>query len=186
MSNAWGKNRLDSYQRLPIGITMINYIFDDHPTEITLPKKREGTIKNVVITAVPVLLTKEDSQAYIDKIIKGENDGLLVHYICSMLSCMHILDDSRCWTRKGKVHDDSIAICAVVGGIGAEGIGIPTMFNMTAFQHTAKVAAYVMYKNKLTANCLKRTTDCPEFMTSRWKEFKWIVNDQLKKLTGKK
>ena len=184
--NPWGKNRLDSFQRLPIGITLQSYLFDNHPNEIELPAKRTGAIKNVVITSLPVLFTKEDSQAYIDKIIKGENNGLLVHYICSMASDIHILDDSRCWIRKGKVHDDSIAICAVIGGIGAEGVGVPTMFNMVAFQSAAKIAAYVMYKNKLTSDCLKRTTDCPEFMTSRWKEFKWIVNDQLKKLTGKK
>lgn len=176
---AWGELKFDKTYRIPVALRISEYMLADHG--ITVPARRSGAISAVTITGVPVLFKEDDSREYVTQIAKGECK-LIPHYIASLRSTWRILGDGCRWQdSSGNAHDDTIGIAAVV----SDGIGVPMMFNMTAFQDTAKLTAYILYQNKLPLSAVRVTRDCPEFITSRWKVFRQSVREWLTKLGRK-
>lgn len=172
-----------SYYRIPVGMIVSEYMLDQHnENRITLPDKRKGPITGVTIATVPVMFKDDDAKEYIIKTLNGEMGGFVPHYYDCIRSTWKILDDSSCWKRKNGTNNSSTICIAITVN---DGVGTPGMFNFTPFQDAAKLSAYILYKNKLTPKNIKVTSDCAEFVTSRWKEFKLMVIDKFKKLGGK-
>lgn len=176
---AWGEIKSDCSRRIPVALRIDEYLYKNHG--ISVPPQRQETPKGITITAVPVYLYekgKTNADLTAKQIVNRDPVGLIPHYYCSISSTWQVLELDSCWQRSdGHANDKTICIAVTM----TDGL-VPWAFNLTPINAAARLTAYLLDKYKLSIQDVSITKNCPEFFTSRWKEFKQTVQTQLKKL----
>ena len=176
---AWGELKFDLCRRIPVGLRLCEYYLKNHINgKFPTPEKRSGELAGVTITAAPVMMKYDDAQEYTQKTVNGDYSYIPHYYVC-LRSAWQLIEDADCWImRNGKNGEKTIAIAVVV----SDNVGIPEMYNSTAFLDAVRLTAYILHKNKLPASAITFSKDCPEYITSRAERFKIFVAGQYKKL----
>ena len=185
----WGGIKPDKLQRLPGGVKISEYLLKNHGYKV--PDKRSQSIQGVTIMPVPVHLLEEcnpvtrfgwvvessDDLATLN-IAELKPDGQIPHYIVTLHSEWQILDNADCWQRSNGTANNTTLGVAITMDDGL----LSSQYKRTALNRAEMLVAYLLKKNRLTVKNIYITKDCPEFFTSRWKDFKQAVQAQLKKL----
>ena len=186
---SWGTIKPDENQRVPGGITISRYFLKNHGHPAL--KKRSENIQGITIMPIPVHLFEEcnpktrfnwvvesSDDLAVKNIEELKSDGQIPHFIITQMSTWQILDFDECWQRSdGSLNGTTLGIAFTMD----DGL-LSWQYKITAIKHTAMLVAYLLKKYKLTTKNIYITKDCPVFFTSRWKEFKANVINQMKRL----
>ncbi len=194
------------------GVTVHKYFLKDHNVNgITLPPLRTKPLIGVTIHNTEDLPRVEDDGEQYTRATLNDNMGTVrTHYYTDDLCAWQNLEDTRCnWTcadGTGPGNMQTIAIeCIMSGRDGAE--------NTKARDNAARLAAYLLHKNGLTADNLYTHTywlhvrdghtklsdtanidkwcvaphaykNCPLYIIPDWIGFKKLADGYIKKLGG--
>ena len=194
------------------GVTVHKYFLKDHNVNgITLPPLRTKPLIGVTIHNTEDLPRVEDDGEQYTRATLNDNMGTVrTHYYTDDLCACQNLEDTRCnWTcadGTGPGNMQTIAIeCIMSGRDGAE--------NTKARNNAARLAAYLLHKNGLTADNLYTHTywlhvkdghtklsdtanidkwcvaphaykNCPLYIIPDWIGFKKLADGYIKKLGG--
>ena len=194
------------------GVTVHKYFLKDHNVNgITLPPLRTKPLIGVTIHNTEDLPRVEDDGEQYTRATLNDNMGTVrTHYYTDDLCAWQNLEDTRCnWTcadGTGPGNMQTIAIeCIMSGRDGAE--------NTKARNNAARLAAYLLHKNGLTADNLYTHTywlhvkdghtklsdtanidkwcvaphaykNCPLYIIPDWIGFKKLADGYIKKLGG--
>lgn len=139
------------------GVTVHKYFLKDHNVNgITLPPLRTKPLIGVTIHNTEDLpRVEDDGEQYTRATLNGNMGTVRTHYYTDDLCAWQNLEDTRCnWTcadGTGPGNMQTIAIeCIMSGRDGAE--------NTKARNNAARLAAYLLHKNGLTADNLYTRT----------------------------
>ena len=194
------------------GVTVHKYFLKDHNVnKITLPPLRQKPLIGVTIHNTEDLpRAEDDGEQYTRATLNGNMGTVRTHYYTDDLCAWQNLEDTRCnWTcadGTGPGNMQTIAIeCIMSGRDGAE--------NTKARDNAARLAAYLLHKNGLTADNLYTHTywlhvrdghtklsdtanidkwcvaphaykNCPLYIIPDWIGFKKLADGYIKKLGG--
>ena len=194
------------------GVTVHKYFLKDHNVNgITLPPLRTKPLIGVTIHNTEDLpRVEDDGEQYTRATLNGNMGTVRTHYYTDDLCAWQNLEDTRCnWTcadGTGPGNMQTIAIeCIMSGRDGAE--------NTKARNNAARLAAYLLHKNGLTADNLYTHTywlhvkdghtklsdtanidkwcvaphtykNCPLYIIPDWIGFKKLADGYIKKLGG--
>ena len=194
------------------GVTVHKYFLKDHNVNgITLPPLRTKPLIGVTIHNTEDLpRVEDDGEQYTRATLNGNMGTVRTHYYTDDLCAWQNLEDTRCnWTcadGTGPGNMQTIAIeCIMSGRDGAE--------NTKARNNAARLAAYLLHKNGLTADNLYTRTywlhvkdghtklsdtanidkwcvaphtykNCPLYIIPDWIGFKKLADGYIKKLGG--
>lgn len=194
------------------GVTVHRHFLKDHNVnKITLPPLRQKPLIGVTIHNTEDLpRAEDDGEQYTRATLNGNMGTVRTHYYTDNLCAWQNLEDSRCnWTcadGTGPGNMQTIAIeCIMSGRDGAE--------NTKARDNAARLAAYLLHKNGLTADNLYTHTywlhvkdghtklsdtanidkwcvaphaykNCPLYIIPDWIGFKKLADGYIKKLGG--
>lgn len=177
---AWDSLKSDYRYRIPGSLIVEEYLLKNH--NISVPEKRAGNVEGIIITGVPVhnifnsdLSDYDDAKEYVRK---TTGDGFIPHFYDGMKSTWQVLDFDDCWQRSDGLAN-SKTIC-IAGVISDTEFTVPA--NAVAFRDIQVLTAYILHKFKLPIASVKVAKECPEYIKSRWKEFKTGVKQQMKKM----
>ena len=195
------------------GVTVHKYFLKDHNVnKITLPPLRQKPLIGVTIHNTEDLpRAEDDGEQYTRATLNGNMGTVRTHYYTDDLCAWQNLEDTRCnWTcadGTGPGNMQTIAIeCIMSGRDGAE--------NTKARDNAARLAAYLLHKNGLTADNLYTHTywlhvkdghtklsdtanidkwcvaphtykNCPLYIIPDWIGFKKLADEYIKQLGGK-
>ena len=177
---SWETIKPMQYQRVPGGITIWEYLLKNHGYSV--PPARSGALQGITLTFVPMYMFLYEKNRPTDitsrQIEHLDSCGLIPHYFITSDSIWQVLDLEACWQKQdGGINDKTIALALSVADCL-----VPTMYKAVPVHMAAMLSAYLLHKNKLTANDIRITKGAPEFFTSQWKEFKQKIRTQMKKL----
>ena len=186
---AWNTIKPDEGQKIPGGITIWRYLLKKHGYDV--PPVRSGKVEGLTIMPVPVHTYEEcdpktrfgwvvesSTDLTIKNIEELKADGQIPHYILTAYSTWQILDNDDCWQRSdGTSNGNTLGVALTMD----DGL-ISGQYKNAAFNHSIMLVAYLLKTYKLTTKNIYITKDCPEFFTSRWREFKIAVQAQMKRL----
>lgn len=194
------------------GVTVHRHFLKDHNVnEIALPPLRQKPLIGVTIHNTEDLpRAEDDGEQYTRATLNGNMGTVRTHYYTDDLCAWQNLEDTRCnWTcadGTGPGNMQTIAIeCIMSGRDGAE--------NTKARNNAARLAAYLLHKNGLTADNLYTHTywlhvkdghtklsdtanidkwcvaphtykNCPLYIIPDWIGFKKLADGYIKKLGG--
>jgi hypothetical protein len=194
------------------GVTVYKHFLKDHNVNcITLPPLRTKPLIGVTIHNTDDLpRVEDDGEQYTRATLNGNMGTVRTHYYTDDLCAWQNLEDTRCnWTcadGTGPGNMQTIAIeCIMSGRDGAE--------NTKARNNAARLAAYLLHKNGLTADNLYTHTywlhvkdghtklsdtanidkwcvaphaykNCPLYIIPDWIGFKKLADGYIKKLGG--
>ena len=194
------------------GVTVHRHFLKDHNVnKITLPPLRQKPLIGVTIHNTEDLpRAEDDGEQYTRATLNGNMGTVRTHYYTDDLCAWQNLEDTRCnWTcadGTGPGNMQTIAIeCIMSGRDGAE--------NTKARNNAARLAAYLLHKNGLTADNLYTHTywlhvkdghtklsdtanidkwcvaphtykNCPLYIIPDWIGFKKLADGYIKKLGG--
>lgn len=194
------------------GVTVYKHFLKDHNVNcITLPPLRTKPLIGVTIHNTDDLpRVEDDGEQYTRATLNGNMGTVRTHYYTDDLCAWQNLEDTRCnWTcadGTGPGNMQTIAIeCIMSGESGAE--------NIKARDNAARLAAYLLHKNGMTADNLYTHTywlhvkdghtklsdtanidkwcvaphaykNCPLYIIPDWIGFKKQVDGYIKKLGG--
>lgn len=194
------------------GVTVHRHFLKDHNVNcITLPPLRTKPLIGVTIHNTDDLpRVEDDGEQYTRATLNGNMGTVRTHYYTDDLCAWQNLEDTRCnWTcadGTGPGNMQTIAIeCIMSGRDGAE--------NTKARNNAARLAAYLLHKNGLTADNLYTHTywlhvkdghtklsdtanidkwcvaphaykNCPLYIIPDWIGFKKLADGYIKKLGG--
>ncbi len=194
------------------GVTVYKHFLKDHNVNcITLPPLRTKPLIGVTIHNTDDLpRVEDDGEQYTRATLNGNMGTVRTHYYTDDLCAWQNLEDTRCnWTcadGTGPGNMQTIAIeCIMSGESGAE--------NIKARDNAARLAAYLLHKNGLTADNLYTHTywlhvkdghtklsdtanidkwcvaphaykNCPLYIIPDWIGFKKLADGYIKKLGG--
>lgn len=179
---AWGDIKPDRLVKVPQVGWIGEYLLKNHGYNV--PGKREGTLQSVYITALsPVYPYKKEEAAdfgqsmpHIKKILACE--GVIPHYVIAGDSWWQLLDAADCWQRAdGKIDEKTIGIAITM----SDQFPLPYVENLAPMRAGARLTGRLLKENGLSEKCITVDRNCPEFFHSRWKEWKQIVREQMKK-----
>ena len=194
------------------GVTVYKHFLKDHNVNcITLPPLRTKPLIGVTIHNTDDLpRVEDDGEQYTRATLNGNMGTVRTHYYTDDLCAWQNLEDTRCnWTcadGTGPGNMQTIAIeCIMSGESGAE--------NIKARDNAARLAAYLLHKNGMTADNLYTHTywlhvkdghtklsdtanidkwcvaphaykNCPLYIIPDWIGFKKQADGYIKKLGG--
>lgn len=194
-----------------LGVTIKEFLFTKHnPNKYTLPPKRKSKQKIIGVTihnTEDLDNIEDDGRNYVASTMNGNMNEVYVHYYVDDLCAWRYMPDDRIsWScsdgAAGIGNCQTICLEVIMDGVdGAE--------NLKAKDNAARLAAKILYDNKLTINDLythtywinkvnKRTNGtkdelccippsgkkkCPYFIIPKWMEFKALVEKYLKELS---
>lgn len=191
------------------GVIVNDYLIKNHNiNNLTLPSKRIHPLKGVTIHNTLTLGKDDDGKWYTASTINGNMGGTFVHWYCSHINAWRNLpDDSMNWSCSDGIdyaggNAATIAIEVIMNG--TEGTN-----NVKAMDNAARLSAYILTQNGLTANDLythsywintkifnKTGTrdylntltnprkNCPIYIIPQWEDFKHMVDNHIIKLGG--
>ena len=189
------------------GVTVNEYILSEHnPIKILLPYKRYKQLIGVTIHNTNDLVhVEDDGEQYTRATINGNMGSVRVHYYVDDICAWQNLDESymnwTCADGNGPGNTQTIAIESIMDGTNSEQ-------DKKAFDNTARLAAYILYKNNLKSDQLFTHTywlhikdhhigtvdelnvkphpykTCPYYIIPKWDEFKKLVKQYYDSLCG--
>ena len=192
------------------GVLVNEYLIKDHNiNDLELPAKRPYKLRGVTIHNTYTLGKDDDGKWYSASTVNGNMGGVFVHYYVSDSGAWKNLpDDSMNWSCSDGVayaggNAATIALEVIMNGQSGAN-------NEAAMDNAARIAAYILYKNGLTANDLYThsfwintkiygmTGDhdylctannprkkCPVYIIPQWDKFKRLTDSYIVKLGGK-
>lgn len=175
---AWDGIKPDTFQRVPGGISIWNYLLKNHGYSV--PPTRPCAPEGITLTFVPMYMflyeKKRPSDITSRQIEHLDPSGLMPHYFVTFDSIWQTLEDSSCWQKQdGKINDKTISLAVST----ADGL-LPPMYKEVPIHKAAMLTAYLLKKYKLSVNDIRISKDHPECF--QWKDFKQTVTKQLKGL----
>lgn len=190
------------------GVPVFQYfIYDHNINKLTMPAKRNKRLIGVTIhNTIDLENIEDDGRNYTASTCNGNMRNVFVNAYVDELGAWWNFDwDYENWScrdGRGNGNTATIAIeCIMNGQTGAN--------NEKAKDNTARLAAWLLYKNGLTANDLYTHTHwlnvidgvkgdrdylntkpnpyktCPYYIIPKWSEFKKLVDTYIVKLGGK-
>lgn len=192
------------------GVSVKEYLIKNHNiNNLGLPTQRKYQLKGVTIHNTLTLGKSDDGKWYTASTINGNMGGVFIHYYVDCNGAWHNLDDTVMnWSCSDGIdyaggNAATIAFEVIMDGtIGTN--------NSKALNNAARLAAYILYNNGLTANDLythsywintkifgmtgtrdylntaKNTRkNCPIYIIPQWEDFKRSVDNFIVKLGGK-
>ena len=175
---AWGGIKPDTFQRVPGGISIWDYLLKNHGYSV--PSSRPGAPEGITLTFVPMYMFLYEKKRPTDitsrQIEHLDPSGLMPHYFVTFDSIWQTLEDSSCWQKQdGKINDKTISLAVST----ADGL-LPPMYKEVPIHKAAMLTAYLLKKYKLSVNNIRISNYHPECF--QWKDFKQAVTKQLKGL----
>ncbi len=186
------------------------YLVKNHNfNNLQFPAKRIYPLKGVTIHNTSTLGQDDDGKWYTASTLNNNMNGVFVHYYVSCVGAWKNLDDDymnwSCSDGIAYAGGNAATIALEIIMNGQNGVE-----NKAAMDYGAKIAAYILYKNGLTANDLythsywintkifgmngtkdylntaKNTRkNCPVYIIPQWDSFKRLVDEYVVKLGGK-
>ena len=189
------------------GVLVKEYLLSKHnPNKYALPPKRDSSKKIIGVTihnTEDLVNVEDDGRNYVAATINGNMNNVYVHYYVDELCAWHCMPDKYVsWScsdgANGSGNTQTICIECVMGGTTGND-------NIKAKDNAARLAAYILFQNKLTINDLYTHTywinmvkgktsgsrdelccitpagqkTCPYYIIPTWTAFKQLVSTYL-------
>lgn len=191
------------------GVRVNKYLIEDHNVNnLSLPSKRTYPLKGVTIHNTSTLGKEDDAKTYVCSTENGNMGGVFVNAYCDYNGAWQELPwDSMNWSCSDGIdyaggNAATIALEIIMDSPSGTN-------NLKAMDNGARLAAYILYKYKLTANDLYTHSywintkiygatgerdylntlsnprkNCPVYIIPQWEQFKRQVDGYIKQLGG--